>query len=85
MGKGNPTAHLLVTAPLASSKQTVGLLEMFATSQLPSGSSARLPSLPRAHDQADRECFKAILCSRYRLVKKCGNMPIICTAGSRQS
>lgn len=34
-GEGNPTAHLLVTAPLASSKQTVGLLEILQRANSP--------------------------------------------------
>jgi hypothetical protein len=34
-GEGNPTAHLLVTAPLASNKQTVGLLEILQRANSP--------------------------------------------------
>jgi hypothetical protein len=34
-GEGNPTMFLLVTAPLASPKQTVGLLEIFQRSDTP--------------------------------------------------
>lgn len=34
-GEGNPTRYLLVTAPLASAKQTVGLLEVFQRADTP--------------------------------------------------
>jgi len=34
-GEGNPTRFLLVTAPLASAKQTVGLLEVFQRADTP--------------------------------------------------
>lgn len=34
-GEGNPTSHLLVTAPLASNKQTVGLLEILQRANSP--------------------------------------------------